>query len=354
MGTQPADTWRSPKGLLALISLLLCGLLWLNGLAGSLARPSVGDALELRQLELAALAEPALPEPWRAPLLGSDPLGQLRQQLAAAGAAAETPLPDSQLTTWGLLEQLLGRPQQARQILAGLPNGVLPPGQQLSPLQQRLQCELTGRSRSQCSQPVVAGAALRRLLLVTLAPAVLMLLGVLLLLRQLWLWRQGRLVPVAPLQGPQLSLIEVALVVAGGFVVLGELVAPLLLGPLLSRALAPLAADPPLQQALSVLLLYATLMLGPLLILIAFLRQRGRPPRWLAAMELAAPASHHSLGCGPVVDGAAVGGAHRLGAPAPVAQSVWEQSSAGHGAHQRQSTGSGAAGLHRAGSGALV
>jgi membrane protease YdiL (CAAX protease family) len=283
MGTQPADTWRSPKGLLALISLLLCGLLWLNGLAGSLARPSVGDALELRQLELAALAEPALPEPWRAPLLGSDPLGQLRQQLAAAGAAAETPLPDSQLTTWGLLEQLLGRPQQARQILAGLPNGVLPPGQQLSPLQQRLQCELTGRSRSQCSQPVVAGAALRRLLLVTLAPAVLMLLGVLLLLRQLWLWRQGRLVPVAPLQGPQLSLIEVALVVAGGFVVLGELVAPLLLGPLLSRALAPLAADPPLQQALSVLLLYATLMLGPLLILIAFLRQRGPAPRggWL-------------------------------------------------------------------------
>jgi membrane protease YdiL (CAAX protease family) len=131
--------------------------------------------------------------------------------------------------------------------------------------------------------PVVAGAALRRLLLVTLAPAVLMLLGVLLLLRQLWLWRQGRLVPVAPLQGPQLSLIEVALVVAGGFVVLGELVAPLLLGPLLSRALAPLAADPPLQQALSVLLLYATLMLGPLLILIAFLRQRGPAPRggWL-------------------------------------------------------------------------
>ena len=97
MGTQPADTWRSPKGLLALISLLLCGLLWLNGLAGSLTRPSVGDALELRQLELAALAEPAVPAPWRAPLLGGDPLAQLRQRLAAAGAAAATPLPDPQI-----------------------------------------------------------------------------------------------------------------------------------------------------------------------------------------------------------------------------------------------------------------
>lgn len=283
MGTQSADTWRSPKGLLALISLLLCGLLWLNGLVGSLERPSVGDALELRQLELAALAEPALPMPWRSPLLGSDPLGQLRQRLAASAAAAETPLPDAQLTTWGLLEQLMGRPQQARQILAGLPHGVVPPLQQLSPLQRRLRCELEGRSRSQCSQPVVAAAALRRLLVITLGPAVLMLLGGLLLLRQLWLWRRGRLAPVAPLQGPELSLIDVTLVVAGGFVVLGELVTPLLLGPLLTRALAPLAADPALQQALSVLLLYAVLMLGPLLILAALLRNRGPAPRggWL-------------------------------------------------------------------------
>ncbi|NBQ89215.1 MAG: hypothetical protein EBU07_17475, partial [Betaproteobacteria bacterium] len=110
-----------------------------------------------------------------------------------------------------------------------------------APLQRRLQCELEGRSRSQCSQPVAAAAALRRLLVITLAPAVLMLLGGLLLLRQLWLWRQGRLAPVPPLQGPELSLIDVTLVVAGGFVVLGELVTPLLLGPLLTRALGPLA-----------------------------------------------------------------------------------------------------------------
>ena len=49
------------KSLLALLSLVLSGLLWLNGLVDSLQRPSVGNALALRQLELSVLAAPALP-----------------------------------------------------------------------------------------------------------------------------------------------------------------------------------------------------------------------------------------------------------------------------------------------------
>ena len=46
---------------LALLSLVLSGLLWITGLVDSLQRPSVGNSLELRQLELTALAAPALP-----------------------------------------------------------------------------------------------------------------------------------------------------------------------------------------------------------------------------------------------------------------------------------------------------
>ena len=40
---------------LALVSLALSLLLWLNGLVDSLSRPSVGGDLNLRQLELALL-----------------------------------------------------------------------------------------------------------------------------------------------------------------------------------------------------------------------------------------------------------------------------------------------------------
>ena len=48
---------------LALVSLALSLLLWLNGLVDSLSRPSVGGDLNLRQLELALLGTPAATVP---------------------------------------------------------------------------------------------------------------------------------------------------------------------------------------------------------------------------------------------------------------------------------------------------
>ncbi len=48
----PTGSWKSA---LAFLSLALSALVWLNGLLDSLQRPSVALALDLRQLELAAL-----------------------------------------------------------------------------------------------------------------------------------------------------------------------------------------------------------------------------------------------------------------------------------------------------------
>ncbi|MCE2837965.1 MAG: hypothetical protein LW834_13550, partial [Cyanobium sp. 49614_E6] len=53
------------KRLLALLALALSLVLWTEGLLGSLERPSVLDALGVRQLEVAALAAEGLPAPWR-------------------------------------------------------------------------------------------------------------------------------------------------------------------------------------------------------------------------------------------------------------------------------------------------
>ncbi|MDP5122959.1 MAG: CPBP family intramembrane metalloprotease, partial [Cyanobium sp. MAG_04] len=57
---QPRQSSRWTTGL-ALLSLVLSGLLWITGLVDSLQRPSVGNSLQLRQLELTALAAPGLP-----------------------------------------------------------------------------------------------------------------------------------------------------------------------------------------------------------------------------------------------------------------------------------------------------
>ena len=301
------------KLLLAAISLLLCSLLWVNGLLQSLDRPSVGNALELRQRQLQALAAPALPEPLRDLLAGPDTLDQLTIQLRESLAADPGPGRPDQLLQLALLERrssqieasdaLLERlraqvPPERQPLVAQLESGpsaqptepqriatLTGPWQEdLSPLTDQLLCQALEPEAADCGDPRRQGRAFVRLLAVSGLPGLLLLIGLGLLLRQGWL-RIRRRGPVSPpLVGPPLDLVDVTLLIAGGFVVLGELSVPLLLAPALRPLLAGLEASPVRQQGLQVLLLYLGLMLPPLLILAAQLRPlAGREPTngWL-------------------------------------------------------------------------
>ncbi len=268
--------------MLALVSLAISLLLWLNGLVGSLQRPSVGNDLNRRQLELAVLAEPVLPPSLRPLLAGTDPKGALAKELQNQITALEeagTPAPvDLQLETQWL------RQGEAR---AGLAEAELPDAT-LNPLLRLWTCRAGGGSDAACGATAAARRAALQLLAVTLLPALVLLAGVVLVLRELWLRSRGRAPVPAPLVGPPLSGIDVVLLIAGGFVVLGELLTPVLISPLLSRAITALGIAGPLQQGLTVLGLYLALMAGPLLILALMLRQLGPAPdggwlqfRWL-------------------------------------------------------------------------
>jgi len=296
---------------LALVSLALSLLLWLNGLQDSLSRPSVGQALNLRQLELAVEAEPALPPALR-PLLGSSPpLQALDQALADTiqrDADAGAPASAAIRLERALLLLHLDRPAEAEVLLQGLAQLPEPgaagsaearlaaallradrdpalrrwPGQ--SPLLARWSCEaLAGAELAPCASLSAPHTALVRLLAVTLLPGLLLLLGLGLLLRELWLWRTGGAAPPPPLVGPALSGLDAVLLIAGGFVVVGELLTPLLITPLLNGLLNALAIRSPLREGLSVLVLYLALMSGPLLILRQQLRSLGPAPAagWL-------------------------------------------------------------------------
>jgi len=303
--------------LLALLSLVLSALLWISGLLQSLERPSVIQSLSLRQLQLELLAAPALPPAVRSLLISPEAPAQLAEQLREQRAQDPGPGTPDQLLQLLLLQRLQGDPPpgdglldelsaqvppQQRLLLSrlqtqtqaqGEAGGSRPDGQldaqvrdwtsDLSPLTSQLLCDaLNGAavvSLPVCRLEVAQRSAALRLLGVSWLPALLVLVGVALVLRELWLaWRQ-RLV-LAPLQGPLLNLVDVTLLIAGGFVVLGELTVPLLLAPLSERLLAPLAAQPLRQQSLQVLLLYLGLMVPPLAIL----------GRQLAGISAAAPA----------------------------------------------------------------
>ena len=306
-GGRPEGAAPGWKVALALVSLALSLLLWLNGLIDSLSRPSVGNDLNRRQLELAVLAEPQLSGSLRNLLAGGNPVETLRKALAEeindAREAGQSPDPDL-LLEQALLLRRQGQTSASDALLAELGSGSSPqatlaqalleperkpdgPAIQTLPAKQALidalpqggvlqlwSCEALTPGAA-CGAAGASRRALLQLVSVSVLPVLLLLLGSAALLRELWLRWRGRAAEAPALQGPQLSGLDAVLLIAGGFVVIGELLTPLLVGPLLTGLLQQLAITSPLREGISVVSLYLALMTGPLLILALMLRGKG-------------------------------------------------------------------------------
>ncbi|MCP9858041.1 CPBP family intramembrane metalloprotease [Cyanobium sp. Cruz-8D1] len=297
------------KSLLALLSLALCALLWLGGLIDSLERPSVVDSLSLRQLELGSLAAEAVPPGLRPILSGEAPRQDLTEELRRQLEASEEPplalrrlelalLERSEADPAGLIDAIELR-QLATQVdavrrpliealLDGGPVDAQRRQRLLAPwsaplMVQQLVCEQLPGGQGTCPAEERSVRLLLMLVAVTILPALFLLAGVALLLRQGWMaWRQ-RLPAAPPLLGPPLSPVDVTLLIAGGFVVLGEVVVPIVVQPPLQLALQRLESPRALSQGLEVLVLYAALMAVPLLLLALMLPRRTPRPAggWL-------------------------------------------------------------------------
>ena len=235
--------------LLAALSLLLAGVIWLSGLVDSLSRPSVSPSLTLQQQELSLLAQPALPPSLQPVLLGEDPRDALLQALQAITPADRS---DRQQLLLGLLQE----DQGALELENRWPN---------DPLIQRLICERQRLSVDGCIDADVASAAAWRLAVSGLLPLLTVLVGSLLLLVQIIRALRGRLQPWPAMEGPGLSLIDLVLLVAGGFVVISAVGVPLVALPLVASVTAGL--ESPRREAVTVVINYSVMALPSLLIL---------------------------------------------------------------------------------------
>jgi len=251
------------KGLLAALSLALAGFIWLSGLIDSLSRPSVAPALSLQQQELTLLAEPAVPSPLREALLGEAPREVLRKALEGISAEERT---KRQQQMFLLLE---GQGSASADLERGGDD----------PLLQQLQCEAGAADPTLCIDAAAAGQAAFRLALSTMLPLVTALLGGLLLLGQAWRLLRGRLMAWPDVQGPELTLVDMALLVAGGFVVISAVGVPLVAFPLVGALTAGLGS--PRREAVSVVINYGVMALPSLLIL---WRQVRSLPREMAPL----------------------------------------------------------------------
>jgi len=163
--------------------------------------------------------------------------------------------------------------EQARDLTAPLAD---------QPVLRQLSCQQLTGSSDGCRDFATEQKAALKLLTVNLLPALALLVGAALLVREIWLRRRGK-GPAAPaLVGPNLNLVEATLLVAGGFVVLGDLVIPLVIHQPTEALLKTLQIGPPHSDGVSVLIFYLGLMSCPLLILALMLRP-GEPPEggWL-------------------------------------------------------------------------
>ena len=279
---------------LALLSLLLATFFWVVGLVDSFAKPSVAPALSLEQQELTLLAEPQVPAPLRTLLLGADaadsllnslrqsPLERLDDRQKLLFTALETDpdhlssLQQVELESTDLLELQRALAKGGdRSISADERSRLLPLSP--DPLTRRLACKALGGEAESCLDQASATKAARRLVVSELLPLLALLFGGLLLLRHLWLLLRRRLPPWPALLAPPLGVLDMVLLVAGGFVVLGEVLLPILVIPLSSVVTRGFPA--PLTQGVNVFLGYVALALPPLLILRQQLGQLDRDQR---------------------------------------------------------------------------
>ena len=249
MPSSPRQVVPRWKGLLAALSLALAGFIWLSGLVDSLSRPSVAPTLSLQQQELTLLAEPAVPPQLREALLGASPRDALLKALE--GVSPEQRSERQQR----MLLLLLGQAPASADVQRDADD----------PLLQQLLCEARATDSSLCIDAAAAGRAAFRLAFSTVLPLVTALLGGLLLVGQVWRLLRGRLVAWPEVQGPALSLIDMALLVAGGFVVISAVGVPLVAFPLVGALTAGLGS--PRREAVGVVINYGVMALPSLLIL---------------------------------------------------------------------------------------
>ncbi len=271
------------KVALAVLSLLLTVLVWARGLEESFDRPSVTPKLSLHQQEIALLAAPALPEPLKPLLVGAEPENQLRKTLRkislekmqdrerlllASLESSESPrrtllTPELQDEKFLPLKQMLLGEFSERNVLenkfsqlAILKN---------DPLLFRLSCLALGGESDFCIDDNVSQGRALRLSISQLIPSFAVLLGSALFLRQAWIYLRKASSPWPKLQNLPLSLIDMVLLVAGGFVVMGEVIFPSFVAPISQLLIGHV--ESPIGDSLKVLIGYSAMTIPPLLIL---------------------------------------------------------------------------------------
>ena len=269
------------KWALALFSLILTVLIWVQGLQESFGRPSVAPKISLMQTEMAVSASSSLPESIKDVFLGSEPKEKLYQTL---NNISDEQIEDRQRLLLAVLEESDNKQKiilkkdfndknfetVRKYILNGEKTKELDEFTgfneiDLDPLLYQLSCSSLGFTDEQCINQRYNLRTAIRLLSSQLLPFLASILGSILLIRYVALFIRKKNTYWPEIIAPPLSIIDMIILISGGFVVIGEVVFPALIVPITDLLFNNLTS--PLKESLRVLIGYCSMTIGPLFII---------------------------------------------------------------------------------------
>ena len=270
------------KVVIAILSLLLTFFVWQRGLEESFDRPSVAPTLIINQREIALLAEPALPEPFKKVLVGSSPETALIETLSEIPLKEMGPRQKLLLASFedsvdqrvNLLQDSISEPNLKLVKNLLLKNFSDEDNLQLNlkklkqarldPLLYQRSCLFIGVNKDLCIDKSVSNAMAFRLAGSQFMPSFAVLMGIGLILRQSWRFIRKANTPWPDVSSIPLSLIDMVLLIAGGFVLLGEVISPLFSLSFIDSFAYGLSA--PIKESLKVFAGYIGMTVPPLFI----------------------------------------------------------------------------------------
>ncbi len=269
------------KWAMALFSLLLTILIWRQGLQESFDRPSVAPKISLMQTEMAVSASSSIPGTIQDVFLGSEP----KQKLYSA--LSEIPLEQIEDRQRLLLAALEESEDEQKLILKKnfkdenfeMVRGYILDRQKgkelikfadfneikLDPFLYQISCSNLGFTDEECINQKYNSSIALRLLTSQLLPFFASFIGSILLIRFALIFLRKKNTPWPEMVAPPLSLIDMVLLISGGFVVIGEVVFPALTIPITDLLFNNLSS--PLKEALRVFIGYCSMTIAPLFII---------------------------------------------------------------------------------------
>ncbi len=268
------------KWAMALFSLILTVLIWWQGLQDSFQRPSVAPKISLMQAEMAVSASSSLPESIKIVFLGSEPQNKLYQALNKISLEQ---IDDRQRLLLAVLEDsedvqkiILKKDfknknyEMVRKYILEKKQGKELEefeniNEKLDPLLYQLSCSSLGLTDEKCINKRYNLNTALKLLSSQLLPILSSLIGSILLVRFAFIFIRKKNTRWPEVIAPPLTIIDMVLLISGGFVVIGEVVFPALIIPITDLLFNNFPS--PLKESCRVLIGYCSMTIAPLLII---------------------------------------------------------------------------------------